>query len=160
MINEPNLGPWSCPNNTWYISLKKSLKLLKLCFFPISYICVWISSDVTLLFDKFDITYWGVGGTLIGCIRGEQIIPWDDDVDIGIMHKQKKIIASKNIQHLCKKLNIQIDLKVENLREIYSSKIERYFYSVQGRPTGNSNPYYVDYWINDWIIDWILEPAP
>ena len=93
------------------------------------------------------------------CRRGDELYI-DNPIyptKLSIIYKdfsKYKIYFPKNIDNslylgFLKKLNIQIDLKVENLREIYSSKIERYFYSVQGRPTGNSNPYYADYWIND-----------
>ena len=32
---------------------------------------------------KNDLNYFAVGGTLIGTIKYEGFIPWDDDVDIG-----------------------------------------------------------------------------
>jgi lipopolysaccharide cholinephosphotransferase len=46
------------------------------------------------LFTRHDITYWIYGGTLLGCIRHGNIIPWDDDVDILVLNSDAKKIAS------------------------------------------------------------------
>lgn len=36
------------------------------------------------LFEKHDIEYMIVAGTLLGSVRSQQIIPHDDDVDLGV----------------------------------------------------------------------------
>jgi asparagine synthase (glutamine-hydrolysing) len=40
------------------------------------------------LFDKYDIEYFAYGGTMLGCIRHEGFIPWDDDIDLMLLEDQ------------------------------------------------------------------------
>lgn len=39
---------------------------------------------ITTICDKYNIKYFAVCGTLIGAIRENGFIPWDDDIDIGM----------------------------------------------------------------------------
>jgi hypothetical protein len=41
--------------------------------------------DIHEVFEKHDITYWAEGGTLIGAMRHNGQIPWDDDADLCLL---------------------------------------------------------------------------
>ena len=47
-----------------------------------------LMKDVHQIFENNNIEYWADGGTLLGAVRHKGIIPWDDDLDIGMMNKE------------------------------------------------------------------------
>lgn len=53
--------------------------------------------DMHRIFTKNDLMYWADGGTLLGAVRHKGIIPWDDDLDVGILSKDiRKFLRLKN----------------------------------------------------------------
>ena len=44
-----------------------------------------ILKDITNICDRHRLKYFLYGGTLLGCVRHNGYIPWDDDVDIALL---------------------------------------------------------------------------
>ena len=50
---------------------------------------IWdIMKDILKCLEDNGIEYYMLGGTLLGAVRHQGFIPWDDDIDIGIPRKQ------------------------------------------------------------------------
>jgi lipopolysaccharide cholinephosphotransferase len=48
---------------------------------------ITMMSEIDALLKSNNIQYWLLGGSVLGSIRHQGFIPWDDDMDIGIMRK-------------------------------------------------------------------------
>ena len=58
--------------------------------------------DVNRILNANDIMYFAEGGTALGAVRNRGIIPWDDDLDIGIMNTDKKrFLELKKVLRKC-----------------------------------------------------------
>ncbi len=65
-----------------------------------------LMEKVDLVFKKHNITYWATGGTLLGAIRYQGIMPWDDDLDICILDTDEEKL--KNIKQDLDSLGLSI----------------------------------------------------
>jgi phosphorylcholine metabolism protein LicD len=58
-------------------------------------IALKLLNDVTDVLDKYDVKYWLDFGTLLGIVRENRILPWDDDIDISIFESDIEIMKTK-----------------------------------------------------------------
>jgi len=56
--------------------------------------------DVDKLFNDSGIVYWMDGGTLLGAVRHQDIIPWDDDADLVAQDEQKLLELKPKLYQL------------------------------------------------------------
>ena len=63
---------------------------------------------------KYDLEFWLVYGTLLGAVRHNDFVPWDDDLDVGMMRKDymkfteiiQKEIEDNNLENISCKYKI------------------------------------------------------
>ena len=66
--------------------------------------------DITTLLEKHNIDYWLEGGTLLGIIREDRLLPWDNDLDLSVTERHYSNVL--NIVHDVKKAGYRIKFKV------------------------------------------------
>ena len=75
---------------------------LKICPPNIVKILYQLAYDTHQIFKSHNIQYWCNSGTLLGAIRHGGIIPWDDEIDIGMMKKdQERFLDLTNVFKKC-----------------------------------------------------------
>ncbi len=77
-------------------------------------IMIWLKDYL----EKNKITYYMLGGTLLGAVRHKGFIPWDDDIDIGIPREEYE----KFIKTISKKLPKHLELRT------YKNNKEHHYY--------------------------------
>ena len=63
--------------------------------------------DVKNIIENLSIDYWIEGGTLLGAAREQKLIPWDHDIDMGMINHSNDTIK-KMIRNLKKKFYVSV----------------------------------------------------
>lgn len=66
-----------------------------------------ILKDFIRVCEKLDIDYFIVQGTLLGAVRHHGFIPWDDDIDVGMLRKDYEVFLRDGQKLLSEKYFIQ-----------------------------------------------------
>lgn len=66
-----------------------------------------ILNEIDIICKRNNIPYWLASGTLIGAVRHGGFIPWDDDLDIEILHSDKKRFIAACQRELPEKYKLQ-----------------------------------------------------
>jgi lipopolysaccharide cholinephosphotransferase len=80
-----------------------------------------ILREVSMICDKYNIPYWLSFGTLLGAVRHQGFIPWDDDLDIEVEQKD----FDKLLTILEKELPSTMVVQSENNDENYYLKFAK-----------------------------------
>ena len=99
-----------------------------------------ITKEVVALCDKHNLTYYMLGGTMLGAIRHQGVIPWDDDIDLGMPREDYERFLEIAPQELPQ------GLKVVNYRntpeyQYYITRIQDVDTKVEEERIGNDNRY-------------------
>ena len=89
---------------------------------------------------KENITYWIDDGTLLGAVRHEGFIPWDDDVDVGMMRK--------DIEKLMTAIAKYPDLEITECYRVFGGPHHNYAFNFKGIYS-----FRIDLFIHDWYAD-------
>lgn len=85
------------------------------------------------ILDTFNIKYFIAYGTLLGAIRNKGLIEWDDDLDICIFEKDRKIIESEDFQNYLIRYDIKMGKTYQNIIKLYDNLGKKLFNKV-GKP--------------------------
>ncbi len=100
--------------------------------------------EFMLFFDnvckKHNIEYWMDYGTLLGSYRHEGLIPWDDDLDVGMMREDyiRFIDVIQDELDACGLDHVKADLKIDkhNLKSVRWYQISYYYPIFKGKFIG------------------------
>lgn len=111
-----------------------------------------ILKEVDIICKRNNIPYWLASGTLIGAVRHGGFIPWDDDLDIEILHSDKKRFIAACQRELPKKYKLQFhstdNLYCQNILKVRDTHSEIH----EVRRWGD-NEYPVNYKYNGYFVD-------
>lgn len=98
-----------------------------------------ILQQIECICKKYNLKYFGIGGTALGAVRHQGFIPWDDDIDIGMPREDYEKFLKVAQQELPEGYHVQ-NYETEPNTPFYFTKIRR------------DNTRFVEYYLKDYEI--------
>lgn len=98
-----------------------------------------ILKQIDLICKKYNLVYFGIGGTALGAVRHGGFIPWDDDIDIGMPRKDYEKFLEVAAKELPERYHVQ-NYFTEPRTPFYFTKIRK------------DNTLFVEYYLKDYPI--------
>lgn len=96
--------------------------------------------EVVTICNKYHLTYYMIGGTLLGAIRHKGFIPWDDDVDLGMPRESYERFLTIAKEELPEKLRV-VNYKTDPKYQYYITRILNTKTKVEEKRIGNDSRY-------------------
>ncbi len=107
-----------------------------------------LKSTINFL-NKHKLNYYLIGGTLLGAIRHKGFIPWDDDIDIGLLRKDyDRLMEIAKTEKVSNNLKI-VSFELNNLNYPYAKVIN------EDLLVNNNNNEDKNLWIDIFPIDFL-----
>ncbi|MGG3915944.1 LicD family protein [Rossellomorea vietnamensis] len=81
-----------------------------------------IVKEVVRICEKYNFTYYMIGGTLLGAIRHKGFIPWDDDIDLSMPRDDYEKFLSVAQNEMNSNLKV-VNFKIDPLYQYYITRI-------------------------------------
>ncbi len=103
---------------------------------------------VLVIFKEFNIHYVATDGTLLGAVRHQDIIPWDDDIDIEVNESQLDILFSDEFKKKLSLENMEIITHYTNKQNNKPGLIKIFDKDGISNNVVKSKFPFIDIWIN------------
>ncbi|OFI45913.1 hypothetical protein BG262_06460 [Floricoccus penangensis] len=88
-----------------------------------------IFKEFCKIVEKHNLTYYALGGSMLGAVRHEGFIPWDDDIDLGMPREDYEKFINEYYKELPKNLKIR-NFKTDSTYRYYITRIQDTNYKV------------------------------